>query len=72
MEPPPPFFFLNLQLNCNYPDISVGLNIAASLAYHPVSLASLLIVVCFFYFKAFYLCVFSALYCCVGEAQGRG
>ena len=25
----------------------------------------------FFFLKPFHLCVFSALYCCVGEAQGR-
>lgn len=38
---------------------------SASLQYGSLS--------CFFIiiFKPFHLCVFSALYCCVGEAQGR-
>lgn len=60
----------------------MGLNNAALFAYHPALSGSLLCfsilqygslscVFFFFFLKPFHLCVFSALYCCVGEAQGR-
>lgn len=61
----------------------MGLNSAALFAYHLVPSGSLLcfsnfavwnfvfFFLFFFFFKPFHLCVFSALYCCVGEAQGR-
>lgn len=57
----------------------MGPKTAALFAYHPVPSGSLLcfsifavwIFVLFYFFKPFHLCVFSALYCCVGEAQGR-
>lgn len=66
---------------CDHPAISVGLITAALPASLLPPLSSLLcfsilqyesFVFTFFLFESlFHLCVFSALYCCVGETQGK-
>lgn len=62
---------------CKYPAISVDLNTTV-FAYQNVPCGSLLCLglfcsmeLCLFFFLFFFMCISSALYCCVSEAQGR-